>query len=40
MTKKCLFFMGMRNEESAGRSEYGDEWKNNIWSDNWQEYYQ
>lgn len=34
--KKCLFFMGMRNEESAGRSEYGDEWKNSIWSDNWQ----
>lgn len=28
---KYLFFMGMRNQESAGRSGYGDEWKNNKW---------
>lgn len=28
---KCLFFMGMRNQESAGRSGYGDEWKNHKW---------
>lgn len=34
--KKCLFFMGMRNEESQARSKYQDEWKNNIWGDNWQ----
>ncbi|MGL4801928.1 MAG: phosphoadenosine phosphosulfate reductase family protein [Cetobacterium sp.] len=26
-----LFFMGMRNQESAGRSGYGDEWKNHKW---------
>lgn len=33
---KYLFFMGMRNQESAKRSEYGDEWKNNKWGDrNW-----
>lgn len=30
---KYLFFMGMRNQESAKRSEYGDEWKNNKWGD-------
>ena len=29
--KKCLFFMGMRNQESANRSSYGDEWKNLKW---------
>ena len=28
---KYLFFMGMRNQESAGRSGYGDEWKNRKW---------
>lgn len=28
---KYLFFMGMRNQESAKRSEYGDEWKNHKW---------
>lgn len=31
-----LFFMGMRNQESAKRSSYGDEWKNNKWEGrNW-----
>jgi 3'-phosphoadenosine 5'-phosphosulfate sulfotransferase (PAPS reductase)/FAD synthetase len=30
---KYLFFMGMRNEESATRSGYGDEWKNDKWGD-------
>lgn len=34
--KKYLFFMGMRNSESATRSSYQDEWKNNKWCDNWQ----
>lgn len=34
-SKKSLFFMGMRNSESANRSEYGDEWSNDIWGDNW-----
>jgi len=29
--EKCLIFMGMRNEESSGRSGYGDEWKNDKW---------
>lgn len=28
---KYLFFMGMRNQESSGRSAYGDEWKNHKW---------
>lgn len=28
---KYLFFMGMRNQESAKRSSYGDEWKNHKW---------
>ena len=28
---KYLFFMGMRNQESSKRSEYGDEWKNHKW---------
>ena len=28
---KYLFFMGMRNQESAKRSNYGDEWKNKKW---------
>lgn len=28
---KYLFFMGMRNEESAQRSNYTDEWKNEKW---------
>lgn len=28
---KYLFFMGMRNQESSGRSGYGDEWKNHKW---------
>lgn len=28
---KYLFFMGMRNQESAKRSSYGDEWKNDKW---------
>ena len=30
---KYLFFMGMRNQESAGRSGYGDEWKNHKWKE-------
>ena len=30
-TAKYLFFMGMRNEESSGRSGYGDEWRNEKW---------
>lgn len=30
-TDKYLFFMGMRNEESNTRSDYGDEWKNDKW---------
>lgn len=34
--KKTLIFMGMRNEESNTRSDYGDYWRNeNEWSDNW-----
>lgn len=28
---KYLFFMGMRNQESAKRSNYGDMWKNEKW---------
>lgn len=28
-----LFFMGMRNQESNTRANYGDEWKNNKWGD-------
>lgn len=28
---KYLFFMGMRNQESAKRSSYTDEWKNEKW---------
>lgn len=28
---KYLLFMGMRNQESNGRSGYGDEWKNTKW---------
>jgi 3'-phosphoadenosine 5'-phosphosulfate sulfotransferase (PAPS reductase)/FAD synthetase len=28
---KYLFFMGMRNDESATRSGYGDDWKNDKW---------
>ena len=28
---KYLFFMGMRNQESATRSSYGDDWRNNGW---------
>ena len=34
--KKYIFFLGMRNEESATRSEYEDMWKNPKWNDNWQ----
>lgn len=35
--KKSLFFMGMRNSESTGRSAYGDEWRNNKWEErSWQ----
>lgn len=30
---KYLFFMGMRNQESAKRSNYGDEWKNEKWGE-------
>ena len=30
-SKKYLFFMGMRNEESSTRSNYIDEWKNAKW---------
>lgn len=34
--KDYLFFMGMRNQESAKRSAYGDEWKNEKWGKrNW-----
>lgn len=34
--KDYLFFMGMRNQESAKRSTYGDEWKNEKWGKrNW-----
>lgn len=29
--KKYLFFLGMRNEESNTRSNYGDEWRNEKW---------
>lgn len=29
---KYLFFMGMRNEESSTRKNYGDMWKNEKWS--------
>lgn len=29
--QKCLFFMGMRNEESNTRANYGDVWKNEKW---------
>lgn len=28
---KYLFFMGMRNQESSTRSNYGDRWKNTKW---------
>ena len=28
---KYLFFMGMRNQESSRRANYGDEWKNHKW---------
>ena len=28
-------FLGMRNEESNGRSKYGDIWKNNKWDEEW-----
>ena len=31
-----LFFMGMRNQESSTRSNYGYEWHNDAWSNNWQ----
>jgi len=31
--REILFLMGMRNEESSGRSGYGDEWRNNKWGD-------
>jgi phosphoadenosine phosphosulfate reductase len=35
--EKYLFFMGMRNEESAQRSNYTDQWKNEKWGDRvWQ----
>lgn len=30
---KYIFFMGMRNEESANRSSYVDEWRNDKWGD-------
>lgn len=30
--QKILFFLGMRNDESAGRSEYEDEWANINWN--------
>ncbi|MCF0126851.1 MAG: phosphoadenosine phosphosulfate reductase family protein [Clostridia bacterium] len=29
--EKLLFFLGMRNSESRGRSGYGDEWRNPKW---------
>lgn len=32
---KYIFFMGMRNDESATRSGYEDEWHNEKWSENW-----
>ena len=31
-----LLFLGMRNQESNTRSNYGDYWNNNKWSDKWQ----
>lgn len=34
--EKYIFFMGMRNEESSKRSNYGDMWKNEKWCNNWQ----
>lgn len=34
--EKYLFFLGMRNEESSTRSDYGDMWRNNKWCDKWQ----
>jgi len=35
--EKYLFFMGMRNDESSNRSEYGDKWKNHKWGEReWQ----
>lgn len=34
--EKYLFFMGMRNQESSTRSNYGYEWHNEAWSSNWQ----
>ena len=33
---KYIFFLGMRNEESAKRNNYGDIWRNNKWSVNWE----
>ena len=33
--KDLLMFLGMRNEESNGRSKYGDIWKNNKWDEKW-----
>ncbi len=34
---KYLFFLGMRNEESASRSTYKDEWRNEKWGNrDWQ----
>lgn len=35
INNKFLFFLGMRNEESNTRSDYGDMWRNNKWCDNW-----
>lgn len=29
--EKCIFFLGIRNEESNTRSKYEDEWKNEKW---------
>jgi len=35
--EKCLFFLGMRNEESNSRSGYQDSWRNSKWDDrDWQ----
>lgn len=34
-SKKMVFFLGMRNEESSGRSGYLDYWNNNKWSEEW-----
>lgn len=34
-SKKMVFFLGMRNEESSNRSNYLDYWDNQKWSKEW-----